>query len=73
MNIDNSVKAKEQNKQIHNHMNEDIKDSYECPYCAKKFDSNSNLKDHIINHSGPNVLRSEVLDSEESDWETDDE
>ena len=44
-----------------------------CPYCGKFFDNKSNLKEHIINHSGPNILHFKCSESGESDWETDDE
>ena len=47
--------------------------SYGCPYCGKKFESNSILKEHIRNHKGPNKLQFKSSDSEESDWETEDE
>ena len=73
--FDKNVQVEKQNEEIHNinHMKEkdlNCKETYQCPYCAKKFNSNFILKDHIINHSGRNLLNAKVLDSEESDWET---
>ena len=44
-----------------------------CPYCGKTFKSKLILNEHIINHSGQNVLSFKCLDSGDSDWETDDE
>ena len=67
-----------QNLQVPSNMNGDIETinsthSNKCQYCGKLFDNKSILKEHIINHSGPNILQFKSLDSEESDWETDDE
>ena len=75
----NDVNVKNQNEEIKNPKNKDIENvnsstqTNECPYCGKKFSDNSILKKHIINHSGPNILNSKFVDSEESDWETDDD
>ena len=74
--FDKNVQVEKQNEEIHNHMKEEnlyCKETYQCPYFAKKFNSNFILKNHIINHSGRNLLNAKVLDSEESDRETDDE
>ena len=75
-NLDNRVTK--QNLQVPSNMNGDIETinsthSNKCQYCGKLFDNKSILKEHIINHSGPNILQFKSLDSEESDWETDDE
>ena len=74
----NDLKAENQKEQILEPIIEDTeteKSVYKnlCPYCGKNFDNNSILKLHIVNHSGPNVLNSKLLEPEESDWETDDE
>ena len=47
--------------------------TFKCQYYGKTFDDNFILKEHIINHRGPNVLHAMRLDFEESDWETDEE
>ena len=75
---ENTVRVETQNVEIQNHKNEDSETKYSthskrCPYCGKKFDNDIILKEHVINHSGPNILHYKYSDSEESDWETDDD
>ena len=77
---DNIIKNEKQNNLILNHVNSDIETlnsahtfTFKCQYCGKTFDDNFILKEHVINHSGPNILHATCLDYEESDWETDEE
>ena len=74
---ENNVEVETQNVEIQNSMNGDIETQYithsRCSYCGKKFENDLILKEHIINHSGPNILNYKFSDSEESDWETDDD
>ena len=77
-NFDNSLSVKKQNLQVLSNINGGIETqnsihSYRCQYCGNIFDNKSILKEHIINHRGPNNLHFKSLESEESDWETDDE
>ena len=75
---ENNVEVETQNVEIQNSMNGDIETQYNthsnrCRYCGKKFENDLILKEHIINHSGPNILNYKCSESEESDWETDDD
>ena len=77
---DNIIKDEKHNELSLNHENSDIETlnsshtfSFKCQYCGKIFENNFILKEHIINHRGPNVLHAMRLDFEESDWETDEE
>ena len=73
-NISEIDSVKPKNK-IQNEDDETVNSNYTnvCQYCWGKFKKNSLLKEHIINHSGPNILHAKRFESEESDWETDDE
>ena len=78
MEYDNIIKDDKQNKLILNHMNSTIEylnsaPTFKCRYCGELFGNNFILKEHITNHIGPNILHAKCLDSEESDWETDEE